>query len=201
MSTELTLWKEQLLAELSGATWEFIEMKLRSVISEFYTRSGSWIDMLPPINLKAGRTTYKLNPQPNTIVLYVISADVDGNMKYPRHRNASGTNSFTVLDNGELTLDEAPAADVTRGLTVTVMLKPLTGCEEFPDSLGNVWYETIRYGVLGNMQAMVNRPWTDKGESVINRKLFRRGIAEARDIARKGYALIDAPVAFPPWAR
>lgn len=200
MSTSLDLWKSQLLTELPGATWEFVQLKLKSVIDYFYARSGSWITELPAINLKADKVTYKLNPQAHTVVMHVLKAVWGESTYYPRHRESRG-NSFTVPANGELVLDTAPTEDVTRGLVVTAMLKPMPGCEEFPDDLGNVWYETIRFGVLGEMQAMAQKPWTDKAESVINRKRFMAGVAEARDVARKGYARIDAPVVFPPWAR
>jgi hypothetical protein len=200
MSTSLDLWKAQLLAELPGATWEFVQLKLKSVIDSFYAKSGSWIAELPAINIKADKPTYKLNPQAHTVVMHVLQASWGGQTYYPRHREASG-NTFSVPSNGVIELDTTPTEDVTRGLEVTAMLKPMPGCEEFPDDLGNVWYEVIRYGVLGEMQSMAQKPWTDKAESVVNRRRFMAGVAEARDVARKGYARIDAPVVFPPWAR
>jgi hypothetical protein len=61
-------------------------------------------------------------------------------------------------------------------------------------------FETIKQGTLGRMQTMVNKPWYDPQNGALNQRRFRNGMAQARDMAKRGYAQAAPSWRFPAWA-
>lgn len=202
--TQLTsTWQNVLLAELPGATWDFVDQVLCEAINEFYTRTGSWIEDLR-YDIRAGRTQYNLNPVVgrDVEVLYVYQVFIDDEpvgIGQPEQMSTASAGAW-VRPAATLHLNAPPEEDISKGLRVIVALKPKMCAGEVPDEAVLLHFDTIKNGALGRLKAMPSKPWTDVAGAAVHQRRFRNGMAEARDMARRGFSRIEAGWAFPPWA-
>jgi hypothetical protein len=203
MTQPTTAWQQVLLSELPGATWEYVDQVLCEALNEFYTSTGSWVEDLY-YDLRAGRQIYNLNPVVgrDVEVLYVNAVFAEG---VPRLLGEPEIMSHLehgawVRPAGVLHLNAAPRENVTRGLRVTVVLRPKLCAREVSDDAVLLFFDTIKNGALGRLKAQPSRPWTDLAGAAVCQRRFRKGMAEARDIARRGTSRIESQWRFPPWA-
>lgn len=203
MTQSTSIWQNVLLAELPGATWDFVEQVLAEVVNEFYTWTGAWIEPLS-VDLREGRVAYHLNPVPgrDVDVVYVRSATRNGmplNIVEPAV-GMQGMGDMWVWPAAVVNLVEAPRQDSRNGLRLIVALRPLPCSHEVPDDAGREHFDTIKNGALGRLKAMPNKPWFDGAGANIHQRRFRNGMAQARDMAAKGYARAAPSWSFPRWA-
>lgn len=203
MTKATTEWQTALLAELPGATWDFVEATLCQVVNEFFTFTGVWIEKMP-IDLRDERKTYYLNPVVgrDVEVLYVYALQKADESFVPLVEPMAGMTGggAYVWPAAVVNLPEYPAADEKNGLFAIVALRPKMCAGEVPDDAVMLHFDAIKNGALGRLKAMPSKPWTDVAGAAVHQRRFRNGMAEARDMARRGYAAAAPAWRFPPWA-
>jgi hypothetical protein len=203
MTQATTVWQNVLMAELPGATWDFVDQVVCETVNEFYTRTGAWIEDLL-YDIRANRTVYNLNPVVgrDVEVLYVNQVRINDELVplgQPEQLSTMSTGAW-VRPAATLHLNAPPLEDITKGLRVTVALRPKMCAGEVPDEAVLLYFDTIKNGAMGRLKAMTSKPWSDPAGAAVCQRRFRNGMSEARDMARRGHSRIDSSWSFPPWA-
>lgn len=204
MTKATTEWQTALMAELPGATWEFVEAILCQVANEFFTNTGAWIEKMP-IDLRDERKIYYLNPVVgrDVEVLYVHAlqkADESFVRLVEPAVGMAGAKAAYVWPAAVINLPDYPTADEKKGLYAIVSLRPKMCAGEVPDDTVMLHFDTIKCGTLGRLQVMTNKPWYDPQSGAVNQRRFRNGMAQARDMAKRGYAASAPSWRYPAWA-
>ena len=210
--TALEIWQEDLFVRLPGAEPAAVESELISTLREFYTRSAAWIEGVE-IKLRAGRDTYTLNPVENNIqMLYVTSAVLgprpvgiyDAKPLRPLAVNTSdGTFSIWMEDPSTVIVYPTPVADGTEPMVLTGGCMFIDGKCHIPQArVVSHFYEHILDGCLGRLMMQVKKSYSNPANAQYHLRRFRNGIGEARDIARRSWAMTESSVwKFPQdWA-
>lgn len=94
----------------------------------------------------------------------------------------------------------SPTPTTTRNGQAWLALKPksLTAAAGQTE-LWSAWFEAIRSGTLSRLYLQAGKPYANPPLAADYRRLYRRGIAEARGTADRGFSA-GAPVAFPYFA-
>lgn len=96
-----------------------------------------------------------------------------------------------------------PVPEIERGGEAWLALKPVSfdavACHACGD-LWSSWFETILAGTLYRLYSQPAKPYSSPLLAQVNSSIYRRGIASARDTARRGFTA-GRPVGFPYFAR
>jgi len=221
----LSPFYDEVSLAIQGVSQRAMEHVVGQVIREFCRDSGAWVRQLPPMTLRAGRTKYYLDPQPDSMVLYIKQAVWDSakfsfftpiaihNMDLHRPRNVATYTSHptrlfvTSEDAGLVVVHPVPTEDMEGAVVITVCLtvKP-TSCNpqdptglKVPDIFVRRWFDTITNGAIGTFMVQHDKPWSNAQLGQYYLQKFRRGIAVAREESKAGHANSVRPFVFPRW--
>jgi hypothetical protein len=80
-----------------------------------------------------------------------------------------------------------PPPDITYLLRITAVVQPQDGAERMPSDLFKRWSTPIQAGALEYLLMLPGQPWTDKSEAVVQGKVFRAGINNAKADAQRRF--------------
>lgn len=203
MTKQITEWNDELQLTLAGVEIETLTFMLKQAIREFFTKSGFWVEDTTR-NIIADKDTYTVRTPANSEALYLIGVLVNG---YPYHLSAGayqgmvGRYSF-VPDLGKVTIAPVPVADIESGLFLRTAYKPTLASTTVPDEAVTTWYDEILSGALARLMAMPKKPYSDPVVAAYHLRRFKRGIATARDVARRRYSFAESGFIYPQeWRR
>lgn len=160
-----------------------------------------WTEDLYKISLVADYPEYDMELPPDSSLMAILSARFDGvpvpvyttidmDTKFSTGwRDDTGPSIEAVVSDTRDTVRiyPIPSVDDTDALLLSVALKPSIIATTCGDILAD-WSETIEHGALARLQAMNNKPWTNKGDVPFHRDLYVRGRGEARDRVLRGHS-------------
>lgn len=92
---------------------------------------------------------------------------------------------YQYLPHGKFRLSPTPLA--AYDLSITAVLQPKRGVVSIDDSLLVDWDEALRHGALYRLFRITNQPWTNPGESGVQRDLFEIEVNKAKSAVAVGY--------------
>lgn len=148
-----------------------IQMMTWNVIQDFYQRSTSRREILY-WQMAPGVTSLDFNPYDETwLVAWVLAVN--------------GLSKFKIVMPGQVVDLEFPAN--ARYGSALVALAPVNINADLPPELFTQWFETLLSGVLYRLHSLPSKPYSSPQLAMYHGKMYRRGIAEAKGIANKGY--------------
>lgn len=198
----ITAFLTELRPAFPGIDETMLKQELNAAIREFYTKGSLWLETLPAIDLRAGKDTYYLNPQPEGTVLYIAYVEVDGIPQriYDNPNQPSGVSYAYSPEMGAITLSPTPSEDKADALVVNVVMKPRTVTQSVPNEAVEVWFDTILDGTKARLYAQPKKSWTNDKLALLHGQRFRSGMATARDVSRRRYTFGESTWRFPFWA-
>lgn len=178
---------DTLQTRLPGALIENIQLELTNVLHDFLEQTKSWWEIVD-INVKAGKSTYILNPVDN---------DVDVNVVINITRDGYNTVGWWSQEPGTIVLTETPTVDGTTPLKAVVSLQLREGSRNVPKYIYQHWFETICAGTMANMLGQIGKPYTNERQALVYLKQYRNGRAQARDATRRSWSQGQPPWRFP----
>ena len=212
MSLQISTWYDEIAVNAHGASLPGIEQALHSAIAEFLRRSGAYAKAITPMDIKADRQTYIISKQPEGPILFIhgvfyksFPLQFTDAFSWERRKDASVGTVYRfrayVDDPYKFTVYPTPSVDENDALTPYVAFGYDKRCNEYiPDIFSTQWYDVILSGALYRLMAQPNKPYTNPVLSAMHGRMFRQGIATARDQARKQFVVTDTPISFPAWA-
>lgn len=186
--------RQAILVRVPNITRDVVDLELRSVASEFFTRTLSWrqqYTFCPQIGCAAYIIPVE---QPGMNIAAILSADYAGRAMrvgdLSGHFTEVGSPSVIALrDARTVVLHPAPSTldhvvRFTAAMTVDILDADPAGLV-LPYAV--VPYTgTIMEGVLSRLYAMPEKPWTSKTLMEYHERRFRRGMAEVRLASNAG---------------
>ena len=206
---------DEILVQVPGAGLSVVKQVVNATLREFFVQSGAWLKQEPPLNIKAGKTDYYLDPQADGDVLYIdaIAVPLGEGFKFLKAQTEMGakmtvttpTSSPTawhgyVDQPGKFTLSPAVNQDITRGLYPFVCLTLPDNRTTVPAWMLRYWKDYWLDGAIGKLMSMPDKPYTNLVTSQYYMRRFRNGMAQARQMARRQFTSADTPFQFPRWA-
>lgn len=179
------------LPELSDM--EFIANTRRACI-EFCRKTQVWQMDLDPIDIVAGQQVYTMTLPTDADLSKVMRVIIDGVDQIPLSEKPAGSSFgyapyYTVnISTNQITLVKSPLDNVPAGLQICIALKPTITAFQVPEILLSQYPEAISYGALGNLCAMVGRPFSDFEMAKQYREDFRHAINSAASDALYGFS-------------
>ena len=203
MSYSTSAWKNNLLSIIPGADWSTVDREIQNALREFCVQSGAWAFQFDPIMIREGRADYYLNPQPGSMIVYIMGyyrtdAQTDG-VRFSRLRQHPSSPAYSPSIGVIRFVPVPDAEDEGDTFEPVVALRPFNS-SVVPDEAVLAWYDVITDGVLGRMMLQLDKPWSDKVTAQYHLRRFRTGMSQARDVARRRYSLTESEWVFPPWA-
>jgi len=62
------------------------------------------------------------------------------------------------------------------------------------------WYDTILSGAAGRLMAQQDKPYTNPALATFHRRMFRKGVVEARDVGARQFNTSERNWRYPAWA-
>lgn len=189
---------------------------LQNTIRDFYYKSAGWRETIGPYFLTAGKNVIQLNPvdqysQCHLLYDLFVFPDFTGGLT-PRYLNPAARQKFggdvgpatQYYMDGPTTAILYPALDRAYGniLYAYMSLMPVINAGRLPDISITHHFDGLLYGTMWRLCTMQNKPWTVKDMTLLNewRRIYRREILVARDMATRGYGRADGPQVFPNFA-
>jgi len=212
MTIKLSTWHDELMVNVAGAPMGAIKLALDKAIAEFLRKSGAYAMEIPGIRLRPGHADYTIPKQPQGPILFIYGMYFEGRplkaltveqwLTYPTSQGDMPFHYRRYLNEpNRFTLSPTPMTATTSLIVPHVAFGYSPGCtENFPEQFESQWYDTILSGAIYRLCAMPGKPYTDATVATLHAKLFRTGIATARDQARKLFVRDEVPFRFPKWA-
>lgn len=202
-------WKDSLVSRLPGADESTIDHELINTLREFYRTSGSWVVRLGPIQLLPTKNLYNLslNAQGAT-VLYVLKVEYDDrplrmfDVRPSRVNRMNPGKPVGIVGTptpGTIEIMPVPNGDDLLPIYPTCALTSDDLNCNVPSYVRTHFYETILSGVLGRMMAHIKKPYSSPAHAQVHRQVFRSGMSEARDMARRNFTAAEKSWRFPAW--
>jgi len=211
MTVKLETWLDELATHAPGASIPAMEQALQSALKDFLLRSGAFAKEIPGVLLRKDRPTYTLSKQPEGPIIFLYELFYKGRTLsfVPAENwlrlqpNAGEPTHFRryVDEPLRFTVWPTPSADLPERVIPYVAFGYGIKCQEYlPDLFSTHWYEYILSGAIFKLCSQQNKPYSDATLAQVHAKLFRAGIATARDQARKQFTRSETPFVFPKWA-
>jgi hypothetical protein len=204
---DLTGWNDELYATLPGATADLIALQVIKILRDFSRQSGAWIRE-ESTNIVAAQSEYDLSAASGThagdaVFVWKVTVDQQryGLSDVAPASGLSLTGSFAYCTSpGVIELVPTPTANSTNGLVASVAYMPTEDASTIDDVFVSQWYEHILNGVKGRMMGMPGKPFSNAQLAALHMRLYRGGISEARDIARRRFSMAETSWVYPRWA-
>lgn len=197
---------DEALLFLPGADSGGAGAVLLNVAQEFFVDSQSWRQLLGPYTVRTGRATLDLEPVAVGVVVgVVLQVRYNGRVLYPainpplEEDEGPDPSHFYQVSPSELVMVPTPTQDLVP-VHVLATLVPTTLTAEIPQFVWTHFRQTLIDGLVGAMQSMSSKPFTDQAGAVLRLRRFRRGLQRAHDFAARGYGSSDRVWAFPRWS-
>jgi len=213
MAVEISHWYDEVMVHASGVTTAGAEQAIKGAVAEFMRDSAAFAVELPGITLRAGKDTYYIPPPQDGPIICLIAVMYQNRPLTPRTAlnwaqtpRAQSSDSPTyfradVADNTKIVISPAPATTLTDKLIPYAALGYSGTCKSsVPDVFCRQWYDVILSGALKRLFMQPNKPYTNTQLATYHAKVFRNGIAVARDKARKQFTQQETTFRFPTWA-
>ena len=188
--------------DLPGCPLPVIDDALREAAIEFCERSTAWRIDHTPINIVANTHTYAFAPGANKVVQDVLwarvndfpidpaseeSLDADSSID-PTWRGITGDAKYYFRPTEtSIRIVYIPAANITGGLTMKVIVKPTPTAEVVDDFLFNEYRNDIAMGAKSRLMVSPGKPYTNAALGVELASQFQIAINAAEVRATKGY--------------
>ena len=131
------------------------------VCRDFCIKTEAWIEELDPIDVEDGETEYTLNPKCNAYIHRIIE------VRYGTTATDDDTipleaDDYSLSDDSKIILADEPEDDITDGLVVTVVLRPIFNDDiDLPDWFLDRYGDTLTAGLKFRLMRMQRKPWTN----------------------------------------
>ena len=205
------IWFDEVAVNAPGVSRDGMTLAINGAISEFFRRSGAYAKAIPDIRIVAGRDTYIIPKQEEGPILYIHAVFYD-NRPLPFadglswERLSPGTGAPRLFrayvdDPYKIRVHPTPTESDTDGLTPYVAFGFDPACQpNLPAMVTTQWYDVILSGAIFRLAAQPRKPYTDATLAGLHGRLFRAGIATAREQARRQFVGADEAFFFPAWA-
>lgn len=172
-------WYDAVLAQVAGCPSALADWAILDAAIDFCERSHAHIADLTAINSVAATADYTLTAPTLTEIIKVLAVEYDGEEIRPigprdiarRYgtdwQDLSSTPERYMTQYGtSLKLIPMPAAAVTGGIVVTVVLKPTGAATTINDTIATPYKRAIAMGARARLWLMPKKPWTnfDRGK-------------------------------------
>jgi len=174
--------QNRILSRCSGASTAAVDMETLAVLKDFCSRTGVW-HYTDTQDLTA-TGVYTLTPPAGASVSAIERVTVDTSTFQPWSESDRAPKqpprSYSLdTDQITLTIHPAPTATVVGGLVVYARLIP-ADASSIPTRVFAVNEDAILAGVLANMYAIPNRPYTSPPAALRMARQYMAGCAQAR---------------------
>jgi len=176
---------EDVKMQIPGVTDAVLKQMTYQVVNDFFDRTNIWIEEVP-IAVSPNSRTYTFTVanegSPNRLMMLYDPADAS-----PDKHWVQGGVQMTVP--GTITLRYAPSSAVTWNAAIAKCLDTV-GSEGWPDVGNGLWIidqygDGIHYGVLGRLQAMPAKPYSNAKLGASNWQVYVTERGKARTDALK----------------
>lgn len=200
MTKAFTAFYDEVMPELPGASPALVLKVIKDVCRDFHERSFCEQDTLP-IDLLTGVPSYaltitdpvnyelvqvlgvKYNDQP----LDPASPLVLDREEFEWKTRAGSVRRYTMDDASTIRFVSVPQASETGTVQVQVAITPLEAGAGISDDIFRTWKYEIARGVIGRLQIMARKPWSDANMSEMNRHTYEQAIGGAALKMLKGH--------------
>jgi len=99
-----------------------------------------------------------------------------------------------------VTLYPTPKADLAKGLTARVALRPALTADTFPDALANDWLEAVSNGAIYLLAKMPSQPFTNPAVAADAQGIFYQQMGLAKLETWRGKGMAEQTVSMRPLA-
>lgn len=220
-TTPISIWLDEVMTSCPGASQAAYYQAFRAAVREFCVVSGAWIRELSPIDIRAGKKDYYLDPQPNATVLFInsimIKTQNDEDGVYSRYLHPVQTPAVRAQHRppsegpwgfycdpevpGKFTLTPEVTIDIPDAMIPTVSLTmPTSQCDILPMHFARYYFDILLDGTLSKLMSQQDKPFTNLMTGQYHARRFRAGMARARDESRKQHAMVETKFSYPAWA-
>lgn len=190
--TAITELRTYVHPQLNNCPVALIDQEAMRCVRQFCEQTQVWEHELPPIRIKADKRDYPLS-------LDDISCAEIERVKFvrvvkdptnsPDGRVLCVDTDWELIDDNRLTVrfSSTPTETTSKGLRVTVGLRPTRTAREWECSLFEKYYEYIANGTLARLKKMQRRPWTDMAGGVMADREYWGGITLCRSELARGF--------------
>lgn len=199
-----TAWDDELFASLPGATTDLVKLQLQSTIRDFCRRSGAWI-VDSTLNIKADRSTYDFSKISQGEAVMTMAVIIDEAYKsladvFPATGISYRGSYVYSTKPGVLVVEPTPTKDIDNAFTVSIAYMPIYDATSYDDLFGTLWYDYILDGVKARMMSMPGKPFSNLQLAAIHQRMYKSGISNARDTARRRFSMAESTWRYPGWA-
>lgn len=176
-----------------------VRSKARSVLQKFYQDSKTWTQTVPVL-LTAGQSEAALTPPDKAATHRISDAWLNSGAPLTETRE-SAMNAISrtwridagqepvryipSIDPGKVAFWPAPKADTL--VNVTLTLYPAANATEFHDWVANKHWDALVAGIVGALQRMASKPWSDLKLAGDNDAILESAISSARlNVSKQG---------------
>lgn len=191
-------WLTELRTRLPGISSGQLDLELKATLREFFTQSGFWTEEVPPINIVAGKSEYKITyPQAKVMGIHGIWLSGIAIPLATIQPKSNKTSQAYMVEHDLVKLYPTPNKDIKDGLEVLVRLNPTPAMCKVPIETVSHFFDYVLDGVLGRLYGQPGKPYTNVLQSQYHLRRFRDGMAAARDMGRKRFGTATRPWVFP----
>lgn len=169
-----------------------VRSKARAVLQKFYQESKTWTSTVPVV-LMPGQREASLMPPAGAVAHGMARAWLDGggDLVETRESAMNAVSRTWRVDNGQVPIRYIPNVDPGvvsfwpapaggASVNVSLILYPAMAATEFHDWVANKYWDALVAGIVGALQRMPNKPWSDLKEAGTNDALLEAAISSAR---------------------
>lgn len=163
---------------------------LRRAGRDFCETTEAWLIELDPINLVADQKSYTITI-PNSATIYRIDEvrlNTEDGVDAGNDAIKQDSSTYEFIQPSTLKFKTAPAASVTDGLEVDVIIvPPIDFQEDFDEWFMERWHEAILDGAMYLMLMQVKKPWSNPAGAAEYKMRFRTAMNRAKAERSKKY--------------
>lgn len=176
-----------------------VRSKARSVLQKFYQDSKTWTHIVPVV-LSAGQSEAVLTPPDKAATHRISDAWLNSGAPLTETRE-SAMNAISRtwrVDTGQEPVRYIPSVDPTTvafwpapsqstSVIASLVLYPAASATEFHDWVASRYWDALVAGVVGALQRMANKPWSDLKLAGDNDAILEAAISKARlNVSKQG---------------
>jgi hypothetical protein len=192
--TKISELRKYVHSQLNNCPLPLIDQEVVRCIRHFCEQTHAWVHELPPIRIRADKRDYQLRLADEVsgcaeIERVKFAREVRDPTNSPDGRLLDTDCDWVLVGDDRLTFRYAstPTETVSKGLRVTVVLRPKRSADQWECNIFEKYYDYIADGSLARLKKMARKPWTDLTGGVLAESNYYAGLALARSEVARGY--------------